>query len=97
MHVHRNQFDPNLELSTINAAAKAEAKKAAERTRRKLLEAASALAGESDGYVVRLGSREGSQEDARQHDQSDEEQQNGSKGQKPQTNLSQMIRGLFGN
>jgi len=71
MHVHRNQFDPNLQLSYLGATAKAEAKKAAERTRKKLLEAASSLAGESgdeEGYVVHFGGRGGSQEDESQPD-----------------------------
>jgi hypothetical protein len=48
MHVHGNQFDPNIQLYSLSAAARAEAKKAAERTRKKLLNAASALEGEFD-------------------------------------------------
>ncbi len=60
MHVHGNQLNPQLEMYAMMAAAKAEAKKEAERTRRKLVDAASALVGECDDCVVRLsGDREG--------------------------------------
>jgi hypothetical protein len=48
MHVHGNQFDPNIQMYSLSAAARAEAQRAAERTRRKLLNAASALACEDD-------------------------------------------------
>jgi hypothetical protein len=48
MHVHGNGFDPNIQLYSLSAAARAEAAKAAERTRKKLLNAASELAGEYD-------------------------------------------------
>jgi hypothetical protein len=57
MHVHANQFNANTQLDAIYAAARAEAKMAAERTRRKLLNAAAALAGEAVGEsdcVVKL-------------------------------------------
>jgi hypothetical protein len=48
MHIHGNQFDPNVQMYGLSAAARTEAKRAAERTRNKLLNAASALAGEYD-------------------------------------------------
>jgi hypothetical protein len=70
MHVHQNQLDPNLQLSYMSSIAKTEAKKEAERTRRKLLEAASSLANayaDEEGYVVRLGSHEGAHEDSSQN------------------------------
>jgi hypothetical protein len=69
MHVHGNLFDPNLQLDAAYAAAKAEAKVEAERTRKKLLGAAAALAGEGADCVVRLS------DDARQ-DQPQQNQQN---------------------
>ena len=74
MHVYRNQFDPNLQLDYLGALAKVEARKAAEQTRKKLLEAASSLNGEygEEGYVVMLGDRGNSQEDASQQSQEDE-------------------------
>jgi hypothetical protein len=54
MHVHANQLDANFQLNAFYAAAKAEAKRDAERTRKKLLNAASALAGDTDAFVVQL-------------------------------------------
>jgi hypothetical protein len=65
MHVHGNQFDPNLlQMYALHAAAKTEAKREAERTRRKLAEGAWALAGEYDDVdcVVRLSGDGGSKE-----------------------------------
>jgi hypothetical protein len=70
MHVHANQANPNIQLNTLYAAEKAEAKRETERTRKKLMEFASALAGESgDACVVRLGAREESREQAKQQNQ----------------------------
>jgi hypothetical protein len=73
MHVHGNQFDPMFQSNLLYAAEKAEAKKEAERTRRKLLNAASALAGEyEDAAVVSLSGDDASEEQARrQNGQSD--------------------------
>jgi hypothetical protein len=65
MHVHANQINPNTQLDALYAAEKAAAKRAAESTRKKLLEFASELAGEADseeGCVVKLGAREESEE-----------------------------------
>ena len=60
MFVHANQFDPNIQMSALYAAAKAEAQREAERTRKKLRNFASALAGEYDcaDSVVRLSEGE---------------------------------------
>ncbi|MGA8212222.1 MAG: hypothetical protein WB799_01415 [Candidatus Sulfotelmatobacter sp.] len=58
MHVHANQINPNTQLDALYAAEKAAAKRAAESTRKKLLEFASELAGEAEseeGCVVKLG------------------------------------------
>src|ERR1700735_1979963 len=58
MHIHANQPNPNAQTDALYAESKAAAKQRAERTRKKLLESASALAGEaSDGdFVVELDS-----------------------------------------
>jgi hypothetical protein len=61
LHIHGNQFDPNIQLNALDAAAKAEAKQQAEETRKKLLSAASALAGEAD-CVVKLSGDGASEE-----------------------------------
>jgi hypothetical protein len=55
MHIHGNQFDPNIQLNALDAAAKAEAKQQAEETRKKLISAASALAGGADCVVELSG------------------------------------------
>ena len=65
MRVHGNQLDPNLlQMYALHAAAKTEAKREAERTRRKLTEGAWALAGEYDDCVVQLSRDGGSKERA---------------------------------
>jgi hypothetical protein len=64
MHIHPNQINPNAQLDALYAAEKAAGKREAERTRKKLLEFASALGGEADSgedCIVRLGAREESQ------------------------------------
>ena len=73
MHVHGNQFDPNFEMNMLYSAA--EAAKEAERTRRKLMNAASALAGEyddADDCIVRLSGDSGSEEQANRQDGSEQ-------------------------
>ena len=68
MHVHGNQFNLDAQIYNLTAAAKADAKLAAERTRNKLLSFASALAGEYDDAVdcvVSLG-EQSDQENPRQ-------------------------------
>jgi len=82
MRVHGNQFDPNFQVNALHAAARAEAKRAAERTRRKLLSAASELAGEYDDAadcVVMLSEDNASQEQANREsrqNQGDQKKQN---------------------
>jgi hypothetical protein len=69
VHVHANPINPNTQLDALYAAEKAAAKRAAESTRKKLLEFASELAGEADSAeacVVKLGAREEAQEQAQQ-------------------------------
>ena len=65
MHVHSNQFDPTLmQMYALHAAAKTEAKREAERTRRKLTEGAWALGCEYDDDCVVQLSGDGSEEHA---------------------------------
>jgi hypothetical protein len=74
MHVRANQINPNAQLDALYAAERAAAKKAAESTRKKLLEFASELAGEvgsGEDCVVKLGAREESGEHAREQNQQD--------------------------
>ena len=82
MHLHANQINPNAELNAVYAAAKAAVAREAGRTRKKLLEFASELAGESDSgdaCVVRLGAHEQSKDQAKQQNQ-----QNQGNGKKPE-------------
>jgi hypothetical protein len=61
MHVHVNQMNPYAQLDAADAAQKAASKRAAEKTRKKLFEFASALAGEADSEevcIVKLEERE---------------------------------------
>ena len=66
------QFDPNIQMNALYAAARAEAKREAERTRKKLRNFASALAGEySDGTdcVVKLSGDDAAQGQANRQNQ----------------------------
>ena len=68
MHIHANQVNPNTQLDSLYAAEKAASRREAEHTRKKLSELASKLAGQADsgeGCVVRLGSRQESEERAK--------------------------------
>lgn len=58
MHVHASQLNPNAALDAAYAAQKAAANREAAATRKKLLDFASALAGETDSYVARTGDEE---------------------------------------
>jgi hypothetical protein len=72
MHGHSNQINLSTQLDALYATEKAAATRQAERTRKRLLESASKLAGESDseeGCVVKLGAHEESQEQAKQQNQ----------------------------
>ncbi len=76
MHVHANQINASAQTDALYAAERAAAKRAAEGTRKKLLEFASEMAGEAESgeaCVVRLGSREDSGEQAKQEDQQSED------------------------
>ncbi len=78
MHVHGNQINPNAQLDATYAAQKAAARKEVVRTRKKLTEFASELAGEAEleECVVRLGAEEESQEEPKRQNQQ------GQRGQK---------------
>jgi hypothetical protein len=76
MHVHGNQFDPLFEANLLYAAEKSEAKRDAERTRKKLLSAASALPGEyEDAAVVSLSGDDAQQEQTEQREQPEQQKQ----------------------
>jgi len=93
MHVRPNQLNPNAQLDAIYAAERAAAKRAAEGTRKKLFESASAVAGDADSEedcVVRLGSREESREHAKEQNQRDSQRNRDSrKKQKAQTDAEE--------
>lgn len=73
MRVHSNQVNPNAQLDEMYAEQKAAAKQEAERTRKKLTEFASKLAGEagSEDCVVKLEEREGSHQEKERQDDPD--------------------------
>jgi hypothetical protein len=67
MHIHANQTNPNAQLDALQSAQKASAQAEAARTRKKLMESASALAGEAatDAYIVEVESNADSGKDSR--------------------------------
>jgi hypothetical protein len=71
MHVHANQVNPYAQLDGMYAAQKAAARRAAEQTRKKLMDLASEIGGEAEGEacVVKLGEREEGQAPAEQENQ----------------------------
>lgn len=71
MHIHGNQFTPNLAFNAAYAAQKAEAKREAEATRKKLFESASELAGDAD-FVTSIGAQS---EDSDRHSQPKNQQE----------------------
>jgi len=74
VHIRPSQVNPNIQLDAMYAAEKAAAKQEAERTRKKLMEFASKLAGQSESgeaSIVEIGAREGSQEESSQQEQHD--------------------------
>jgi hypothetical protein len=78
MHVHPNQINPNTQLDALYAAEKAAAKREAANTRKKLIEFAAELAGESDSEeacVVKLGAHEEFKEQTKQQNQASRKKQ----------------------
>jgi hypothetical protein len=72
MHVRANQINPNAQLDALYSAQKAAARREAARTRKKLSEFASELAGEAESgeaCVVRLEGRGESQEETKQQNE----------------------------
>lgn len=79
MHGRNIQFDPNFQLNALYAAARAEAKKEAERTRKKLRSFASVLAcefGDEADCVARMSGDDAPQRQANRQNQEDEKNQN---------------------
>ncbi len=80
MHVHPNQSNPYIQLDTLHAAERAAAKREAAKTRKKLMESASRLAGEADDdedCVVKLGSREESEDQPKQKNRQGQDSRTG--------------------
>jgi len=72
VHIRPSQVNPNIQLDAMYAAEKAAAKQEAERTRKKLMEVASKLAGQSESgeaLIVEIGAREESREESSQQEQ----------------------------
>ena len=70
MHIRPSQINPNIQLDAMYAAEKA----AAKRTRKKLMEFASKLAGESESgeaSIVEIEAREESREESSQQERQD--------------------------
>jgi hypothetical protein len=65
MHIHPNQINPAVQLDALRSTEKAAANAAAARTRKKLTESASELAGEaaSEAFVVEVESQENPDEE----------------------------------
>jgi len=70
MRVHPNQVNPNAQLDAMYAAQKAEAKREAARTRKKLMEFAAELAGQAEvtDIVVTFTPEENGGQDRREPD-----------------------------
>ena len=78
MHGRNIQFDPNIQMYALYAAARAEAKREAERTRKKLRNFASALAGEysDEAYCfVKQSGDDAAQGQANRQNRSDQKEQ----------------------
>ena len=74
MHIRPSQVNPNIQLDAMYAAEKAAAKQEAESTRKKLMEFASKLAGESESgeaSIVEIEAREESREESSQQERQD--------------------------
>jgi len=69
MHIHASQINPNAQLDALYTAEKAAARKETERTRKKLSEFASALAGEAGESRVSAVANQEPREHAKQADE----------------------------
>jgi hypothetical protein len=72
MHIHPSQINLNAELNALYDLQRAEAKRETDRTRKKLLDSALELEGDSDSYVVRLGEHAESEEQGSPENQQEE-------------------------
>ena len=77
MHVHAKQIDTNFQLYALSAAQKTEAKRKADRTRKKLLNGSWALADDTDGVVVRLSGDDAGEGQADRQSRENREGENG--------------------
>lgn len=80
MRAHNIQFDPDFHVNPLYAAARVEARKEAERNRKKLRNFASALTGEyneGEDCVVELSEDDASQGQTSGQNQGDQKEQNG--------------------
>lgn len=80
MHAHNIKFDPEFQVNPLCAAARVEARKEAERTRKKLRNFASALTGEcneGEDCVVELSEDDASQGQTNPQNQGDQKDQDG--------------------
>jgi hypothetical protein len=75
VHIHPTQVNPNALLNELHEMQKAAAKRETERVRKKLLDAPAEVEGEPDSYVVELGAREKSGEQAPAKDQRGNQQE----------------------
>jgi hypothetical protein len=74
VHIRPSEVNPNIQVDAMYAAEKAATKQEAERTRKKLMEVASKLAGESESgeaSIVEIGAREESREESSQRERQD--------------------------
>jgi hypothetical protein len=74
VHIRPSLVNSNLQLEAMYAAEKAAAKREVERTRKKLMDFASKLAGETESgeaSIVEIGAREESREGSSQQEQQD--------------------------
>ncbi len=77
MRVHANQLNPYAQLDALHATQKAAAKREAAKTRKKLLESASALADESDSEDAAVAPLQATQE-TQEHSRRQNPQKQGS-------------------
>jgi hypothetical protein len=93
MHIHASQINPNAQLDALYATEKAAAKKETERTRKQLLEFASALTGEAgEACVVRVGTNEESRGLAKPPNKQAEDRRSRDSGNKAEQPDSQRTR-----
>lgn len=69
MHIHPTQVNPNALLNELHEMQQTAQKRETEKVRKKLPLAPAEIEGESDSYVVKLGTREDSHEQAPPNDE----------------------------